>query len=140
MARMRNWRQAENIRLYIAVGCGAAIGALLRFLSGWVIVAILGANPLWGTSFVNIVGSFIIMFFATLTGPEGRWLVSPALRQFVMGGLCGGLTTFSSMSLDTFLLVLHGNAAFALAYLCGLVFLSLSAAMLGLIAAQRINR
>lgn len=71
MAGMRNWRQAENIRLYIAVGCGAAIGALLRFLSGWVIVAILGANPLWGTSFVNIVGSFIIMFFATLTGPEG---------------------------------------------------------------------
>ncbi|MFQ0815359.1 camphor resistance protein CrcB [Brucella anthropi] len=137
---MKNWRQAEDIRLYLAVGSGAAIGAFLRYFSGWIIIAVLDANPLWGTSFVNVVGSFIIMFFATLTGPEGRWLVGPARRQFVMGGICGGFTTFSSMSLDTFLLLLKGNVLLAAFYLCALVFCSLAAAALGFLIARRINR
>ncbi len=137
---MRNWRQIENMRLYLAVGAGAALGALLRFLSVWFIVAVLHQNPLWGTSFVNVVGSFVIMFFATVTGPEGRWFVGPAWRQFVMGGICGGFTTFSSMSLDTFMLLLLGNVPLAVFYLCALVFFSLCAAAAGYIVAQRINR
>ncbi|KXO73049.1 fluoride efflux transporter CrcB [Brucella anthropi] len=137
---MRNWRQAEDIRLYLAVGFGAAIGSFLRFFSEWIIIAVLDANPLWGTSFVNVVGCFIIMFFATVTGPEGRWFVGPAKRQFVMGGICGGFTTFSSMSLDTFLLLLKGNVPLAAFYLCALVFCSLAAATVGFIIAQRINR
>jgi CrcB protein len=137
---MRNRRRAEDARLYFAVGCGAAIGALLRFFSGWIIVAVFGANPLWATAFVNVAGSFVVMFFATITGPEGRWLVRPVWRQFVMGGVCGGFTTFSSMSLDTFLLLLRGNTALGLFYPCALVFFSLSSATAGYIIAQRINR
>ena len=135
---MRNRWQADNVRLYLAVGCGAAIGSFLRFFSQWMIVAVLDGNPLWGTSFVNVVGSFIIMFFATLTGSEGRWFVGPAKRQFVMGGICGGFTTFSSMSLDTFLLLLKGNLPLAAFYLCALVFCSLAAAAAGFMIAQRI--
>ena len=137
---MRNWLQRENTRVYFAVGIGAAIGSFLRFLSGWFIVVVLGASSLWGTTFVNIVGSFVIMFFATLTGPDGRWFVRPAQRQFVMGGLCGGFTTFSSMSLDTFTLVLKGNTPLAIFYLCALVCCSLLSAAIGYLIAQRINR
>ncbi len=137
---MRNWRRIENMRLYLAVGCGSAIGSFLRFLSGWVVVAVLHQSPLWGTSFVNVVGSFVIMLFATVTGPEGRWFVGPVWRQFVMGGLCGGFTTFSSMSLDAFLLLLRGNVPLAAVYLCGLVFFSLSSAAIGSIIGQRLNR
>jgi PII-like signaling protein len=50
---------------------------------------------------VNVFGSFIIGFFATLTGPDGRVMASTETRQFVMVGICGGYTTFSSFSLQT---------------------------------------
>ena len=132
-------RQAA-MRLYLAVGCGAAIGSLTRFLSGYVIVSLLGLNALWSTAFVNVVGSWIIMAFATLTGPDGRMMVGAASRNFVMAGFCGGLTTFSAMSLDTFLLLFEGDWPLAAAYLVSVVGLSLAAAWLGYLMASRLNR
>lgn len=132
-------RQAA-MRLYLAVGCGAAIGSLARFLSGYVIVSLLGLSALWSTAFVNVVGSWVIMAFATLTGPDGRLMVGPAGRSFVMAGFCGGLTTFSSMSLDTFILLLEGDLPLAATYLISVVGLSLAAAWLGYLMASRLNR
>jgi len=126
--------------LYLAVGCGAAIGALTRYLSAPMLMALFGLGPLWATGFVNVAGSFIIGLFATVTGPDGRWLVKPATRQFVMSGFCGGLTTFSAMSLDTFTLAADGNWAAAGVYLGLSVALSLAAVWLGRILALRINR
>ncbi|RCS25944.1 fluoride efflux transporter CrcB [Phyllobacterium salinisoli] len=133
-------RNAEGPRLYLAVGCGAAIGALLRFLSGFFIASGLGLGALGGTAFVNIVGSFVIMFFATITGPDGRWLVGPAGRQFVMAGFCGGFTTFSAMSLDAFLLLQQGSLFHAALYLAAVIFFSLAAAWVGYVSALQINR
>ena len=103
-------------------------------------VSILGQNALWATAFVNVVGSFVIMIFATLTGPDGRFLVGTAGRQFVMGGLCGGFTTFSAMSLDTFILLMEGNLRLAGIYLVTVVAFSLIAAWIGYVIAARINR
>jgi CrcB protein len=128
------------MRLYLAVGCGAAAGALARFLSGFVIVSLLGLSALVATAFVNVVGSWVIAFFATLTAPEGRLMVGPFGRQFVTGGFCGGFTTFSAMSLDTFMLLFEGDLGPATAYLVGVVLLSLVAAWLGYAMAARINR
>nr|WP_245429050.1 fluoride efflux transporter CrcB [Phyllobacterium phragmitis] len=133
-------RKLETWRLYLAVGCGAAIGALLRFLSGFFIIAGLDQSALWATAFVNIVGSFIIMFFAAITGPDGRWMVGPVGRQFVMGGICGGFTTFSAMSLDAFMLMLRGDLLQAALYLAGVIFFSLAAAWVGYAFAIQINR
>ncbi|MGX8008578.1 fluoride efflux transporter CrcB [Mesorhizobium sp. ORM8.1] len=128
------------LRLYMAVGCGAAIGSLARFLSGYVIVSALGLNAFYSTGFVNVVGSWLIMFFATLTRPEGRLMIGPAGRVFVMAGFCGGLTTFSAMSLDTFILLLEGDVGLAATYLVSVVGLSLVSAWLGYVIAARINR
>jgi CrcB protein len=128
------------LRLYLAVGLGAAVGSLLRFLSGVVIVSMMGQSALWATGFVNVLGSFVIGLFAALTAPEGRMLVGPAGRQFVMGGICGGFTTFSAMSLDTFILLLQGNIPLAGLYLLLVVVLSLVAAWVGHILAVRLNR
>lgn len=128
------------MRLYLAVGCGAAIGSLTRFLSGYVIVSLLGLNALWSTAFVNIVGCWIIMAFATLTGPDGRMMAGPVSRNFVMAGFCGGLTTFSAMSLDTFILLFEGDLPLAATYLISVVGLSLVAAWLGYLMASRLNR
>jgi CrcB protein len=128
------------MRLYLAVGCGAAIGSLARFLSGYVIVSLLGLSALYSTAFVNVVGSCVIMAFATLTGPDGRLMVGPASRNFVMAGFCGGLTTFSAMSLDTFILLFEGDLPLAATYLISVVGLSLAAAWLGYLMASRLNR
>jgi CrcB protein len=131
---------SRALPIYLAVGCGAAIGSLLRFLSAALIVSGLGMSPLWATAFVNVVGSFVIMVFATLTGPDGRLLVGTAGRQFVMGGVCGGFTTFSAMSLDTFGLLLGGDLRLAAIYLVTVVGLSLGAGWIGYGLAMRINR
>ena len=133
-------RFSVPLKLYLSVGCGAAIGAGFRYLSGLAIVGTLGLNGLWATVFVNIVGSFVIATFATLSGPDGRWLIGPVGRQFVMSGLCGGFTTFSAMSLDTFLLLLQGSRSLAAFYLFGSVFFSLLAAWFGHVTAVFINR
>ncbi|WP_407067702.1 fluoride efflux transporter CrcB [Mesorhizobium sp. CU2] len=127
-------------RLYLAVGCGTAIGSLARFLSGYVIVSLFGLNALWSTAFVNVAGSWIIMAFATLTRPDGRLMIGPAGRAFVMAGFCGGLTTFSAMSLDTFILLFKGDFKLAATYLISVVGLSLASAWLGYLMASRLNR
>jgi CrcB protein len=80
------------------------------------------------------------MFFATMTGPDGRLLVGPVWRQFIMTGLCGGFTTFSALSLDTFVLLLEGDHHLAATYLATVVVLSLAAAWTGYALAARLNR
>jgi CrcB protein len=133
-------RRAETFRLYVTVGCGAAVGSLLRFLAAVATVSGLGLPGFAATGFVNVVGSFVIGFFATLSGPDGRLMISPIRRQFVMAGMCGGFTTFSSMSLDTFLMLAERRVGLAALYLGSVVVLSLAATWLGYVTATRINR
>ncbi|WP_363347558.1 fluoride efflux transporter CrcB [Methylocystis echinoides] len=79
---------------------GGAVGALARYALALWMLPISETLPL-GTILVNVTGSFVIGFFGTLTLSEGRFPVSEDLRLFVMIGLCGGFTTFSSFSLQT---------------------------------------
>ena len=104
---------------YVLVGIGSAIGGIARFWASGLIANRFGQSFPWGTLFVNVSGSFLIGFFATLTAPEGRWLVGPSGRNFFMAGICGGYTTFSSFSLQTLALAqdeewlyASGNAVF----------------------------
>jgi fluoride exporter len=121
---------------YMIVGLGGAIGTIGRFWLGGVIARRYGeAFPL-GTLVINVTGSFVITFFATLTAPEGRWLVSPGGRAFFMTGICGGYTTFSSFSLQTLNLALDGEWLYAGANAGLSLTLCLLAAWLGYIAAM----
>ena len=79
----------------------------------------------WGTLIVNVTGSFIIGFFGTLTAPDGRLFVSGTTRQFVMVGVCGGFTTFSSFSLQTLNLMHDGEWLYAGGNVLGSVALCL---------------
>ena len=99
----------------------------------------LGETFPWGTLLVNITGSLIIAFFATLTGPDGRIFASSTVRQFVMIGLCGGYTTFSSFSLQTLNLANDGEWLQAGGNIIGSVVLCLLAVWLGHILAVSIN-
>ena len=95
--------------LYAAVALGSAIGGVLRALASVFIQGHLDPGFPLATLFVNMTGSFVIGIYAALTGSEGRLLAGPRQRQFVMTGICGGYTTFSMFSLETFRLLQAGD-------------------------------
>src|SRR5215813_15491161 len=125
---------------YFWVAVGSAIGGVARYWLSTVIARWIGETFPWGTILVNITGSFIIGFFATLTGPDGRFLVSTSARQFVMVGLCGGYTTFSSFSLQTLNQAREGDWLAAGGNIGLSVVLCLLAVWLGHIAALALNQ
>lgn len=94
---------------YFWIFLGGGLGSIARFAGSGFIARHFGETFPWGTLLVNVTGSFIIGFFATLTDTDGRWLVAPSVRQFVMIGICGGYTTFSSFSLQTLNLARDGE-------------------------------
>jgi CrcB protein len=111
---------------YIWIAIGSALGGVARYWCSGVAARLVGETFPWGTLVVNIVGSFIIGFFATLTGPDGRLYVGSTARQFVTIGICGGYTTFSSFSIQTLNLVqdgewLRAGANIGLSVVCCLV-------------------
>lgn len=137
-ARDRGLRDSAS--LYVAVSLGAVIGSLLRALASLGSLALFGPGFPWGTLFVNIVGSFVIGFYATLTGPDGRLFAGSHKRQFVMTGICGGFTTFSAFSLETLRLAQSGNWLMAATNVIVSVAAWLTAVWLGHEFATRLNR
>lgn len=94
---------------YLSIALGSVIGSLLRWLVGLLAPSLFGAAFPWGTFFVNITGSFAIGFYAVLSEPAEAPNAHVRFRQFVMTGICGGYTTFSMFSLETFRM-LHAGA------------------------------
>lgn len=141
-ARARRWRGAvpDQVVLYGAVGIGAAIGGTARAGASIASVALWGPHFPVGTLFVNVLGSFLIGFYATLTGPNGRVFASPLQRQFFMAGICGGLTTFSIFSIETLLLAQRGKMLAAGANIGISVVAWLVAVWVGHRLAMRLNR
>lgn len=90
------------------VALGSAIGGMGRYWCSGAVARRWGERFPWGTFFVNVMGSLVIGLFSGW-GPDGSNLVEPGTRQFVMAGLCGGYTTFSSFSLQTLNLARDGQ-------------------------------
>ena len=88
---------------YLWVALGGALGSVSRYWLSGLVASRFGETFPWGTLVINVTGSFIIGIFAALAIPEGR--MDPQSRafttQFLMIGVCGGYTTFSSFSLQT---------------------------------------
>ena len=95
----------------IIAGFGGFIGTCLRFLTGKLAHVITVSAFPWGTFAVNIIGSFVIGIFFGLA--EKTHLISPSMNVFLITGFCGGFTTFSTFSLDTFNLYHTGDLMLA---------------------------
>jgi CrcB protein len=125
--------------MYLLVALGGAIGTTGRLWLSGAAARMFGETFPWGTLIINVTGSFIIGFFATLTGPDGRLYVGSTARQFVMVGICGGFTTFSSFSLQTLNLVNDGEWIRAGGNVTLSVVLCLIAVWAGFVCANLIN-
>jgi CrcB protein len=124
---------------YLWIAIGGALGTVARYWCSGVVARLIGETFPWGTLIVNVLGSFVIGFFATITAPDGRWLVGTIPRQFVMVGICGGYTTFSSFSLQTLNLMEDGEWLYAVLNITSSVVLCLVAVWLGHILASNLN-
>lgn len=124
---------------YFWIAVGSALGGMARYWSSGMAAVLFGETFPWGTLIVNIFGSFVIGFFATITGPDGRLFIGTIPRQFVMIGLCGGYTTFSSFSLQTLNLVNDGEWLYAGLNVGASLVLCLLAVWLGQWAAGNFN-
>jgi CrcB protein len=110
---------------YLWIALGSMLGGMARYACSRAVALRFGETFPWGTLLVNVTGSFAIGFFAALMGPDSRFIVSPNTRNFLLVGVCGGYTTFSSFSLQTLQLIQNRDVGEAF----GNILLSVSACM-----------
>jgi CrcB protein len=114
---------------YFVVMLGAAVGGLARFIAGTAIMARYGGAFPLGTVIINITGSFLIgilMSFFT-----DRWQAHQNWRLFLVVGVLGGYTTFSSFEWETLIALRKGGPSLALANVLGSVILGYIAVWFG---------
>ena len=118
----------------IAVGCGGALGSVCRYLLGFLPVPHEGFP--FVTLGVNILGAFLIGLVIAFAGKHGgadpRWIL------FLQVGFCGGFTTFSTFSLESYTLIKAGQKGTAVLYIALSVGLCLLGIWLGHLAARRV--
>ena len=127
-----------NLKLALILAAGGALGTLARYGLSILLLPLSQTLP-WGTIFINIAGSFLIGAFGTLTLAHGRFPLSESARLFVMVGVCGGFTTFSSFSLQTLDLLRAGAPGRAAINIIVSVALCVGAVALGHTLASHLN-
>lgn len=98
----------------LSVGLGGAIGAVLRYLLGLLPVKTQSGFP-WITFFINVLGAFCIGLIACSVIKTNT--LSPRMVLFLKVGICGGFTTFSTFSLESYNLLSSGKVLTAILYM-----------------------
>jgi CrcB protein len=124
-----------DYRALAAVFAGGVVGTLAR---GAVIGVMPAPDPAqwpWSTFTANLIGAFLIGNFTTRL--LERLPVSSYRRPFLGTGVCGGLTTFSTLEVETLGMIEHHKYALALGYTVGSVTLGFLAVYLGTATVRR---
>ena len=115
----------------LLIAIGGALGSISRYgCQKWIYQLYPHPFP-FGTFAVNVVGSLIIGMFFGISG-KGN-LLDPGWRLFLTTGFCGGYTTFSTFSLETFSLLKDGEYMYAILYIVLSVLFGLLAVWLGIL-------
>ena len=118
----------------LVVGAGGFVGATLRYTLGGLVSRAASPEFPWATLVVNVSGCFVIGLLAVLS--EERGPVSPSTRLFLMVGVLGGYTTFSTFGYETIALARQaGVGRMALN-----VFANVGLCLLGVLLGERIGR
>ena len=126
---------------YLWIAIGGAIGGVARYWCDGLVSERLGAAFPWGTILVNVAGSFVIGVAAPLVSSFDRpWFSESEARAFLIVGLCGGYTTFSAFSIQSFVLLREGAWAHALGNVALSVASCLAAVWLGYLAGAGLDR
>jgi CrcB protein len=94
----------------------------------------------YGTMFVNVSGALLIGILASLAAPESPFFIPSSARLFLMTGICGGYTTFSTFSLESFNLLRQGEVRSAFANMLLSVVLCVLAVWIGYSAVLLLSR
>ena len=132
MSALLNWLALA------AIFVGGGIGSVLRYAVTLVVTQRFGPGFPWATFAINITGSLIIgaVFELSQTRALG---VTPLVRIFLMTGVLGGYTTFSTFSLDMVTLAGERATMLALFYGAGSVIIGFIAAFAGIVAARALH-
>lgn len=111
------------------VAAGGALGAMLRFWLGGLLLRHVGTAFPWGTLAVNLIGSFVAGFLAIWL--EGRGPSALYWRAFLMVGILGALTTYSALMVECLLFAKSSRGDWALGYLAVTLAAGLTLVWLG---------
>lgn len=125
---------------YLLIALGSAIGGVARYWCSGLVAQRVGEVFPWGTFAVNVIGCFLIGIMGAMSEPDGRWYVDPGARQFLMIGVLGGFTTFSSFSLQTLNLLRDGEWLYATANVAASVAACLLAVWLGFVVVAGLSQ
>lgn len=117
------------LKMFFITGAGGFLGSGLRYLSQRLIAHYLPVTFPYGTFIVNIVGCFLIGIIFAMT--DKTKLMSPDMRMFLAVGFCGGFTTFSSFTLDSFGLLRDGQYLYFSIYIFASVAIGILATIAG---------
>ena len=118
----------------LAVFLGGGLGAATRYLTGFYMTKVLTVNLPAATFSVNVTGSFLIGFLYILFIEKTD--LSPALKLAITVGFCGGLTTFSTFSIELFEMIKNAQFIQAFVYALLSVIICLLAVTVGVYCAK----
>lgn len=121
----------------VLVFIGAGLGGVLRFILGSQVYAYTGRNFPYGTLVINLTGSFIMGFLYVYITQKFEDF-TPQLTAFILVGLLGGYTTFSSFSIETLRLFQDGKVLYGFINIFTSTIFGVLLAYLGFIFAKKI--
>lgn len=124
--------KTELMNLWLWIGLGGFIGAILRFAFGGLMQSKSAVFP-WGTLGINVIGSFFMGFI--MYSSEFGGLFSEEARTFLTIGILGSFTTMSTFSYETFRLLEQNELLLVSINIIGTVLLTVFAIYLGKVAA-----